>query len=100
MNRYGQESASVQEKAEIQPERTTEFLKNDGQKLWLPDKGHELDADYIMIKSLTGTIIKTLPYRDKSTDITGIKNGCYVIYSLNSKGIAHRLGFVNIKRQL
>lgn len=100
MNRYGQESAPVQEKAEIQPERTTEFLKNDGQKLWLPDKGHELDADYIMIKSLAGTIIKTLPYRDKSTDITGIKNGCYVIYSLNSKGIAHRLGFVNIKRQL
>lgn len=98
MDRYGQESSPVQEPADTQPVIVNEYLKNDGRRLCLPNKGYWLDADYIMIKSLAGTIIKMLPYNNNYADISNVNEGCYAVYSLNYKGITHRLGFVNIKR--
>lgn len=98
MDRYGQESSAVQEEHTAGNIIKTRFIPNDGLKMSLPDKGYWLDADYIMIKSLVGTIVATYPYKGKYADISKLDEGCYTVYSLNSKGTAHRLGFILIKR--
>lgn len=98
MNRYGNESPPAQEKHTVRNVINTGYIRNDGSKLPLPDKGYSLDADYIMIKSLTGTIVATYPYKGKFADISKLNEGCYAVYSLNSKGTAHRLGFILVKR--
>ena len=64
----------------------------------LPAKGHELDADYILLKSVAGNTIATLPYRGNTANISRISEGFYSVYSLNRKGVNHRLGFIRIKR--
>lgn len=101
IDRYGNESSPIQQKdltakASI---HTNDFIKNDGIRMFLPEKGYILDAEYILIKSLTGIVIKTVPYRGKYADIKKIKDGQYVVYSLNKKGITHRLGFLCIHRK-
>ncbi len=98
MDRYGNESTAAQlpDKRIIIP--STTFIKNDGKRMTLPEKNSELDADYILIKSLTGTIVATRSYKGTYANIAKIKDGCYTVYSLGKKDITHRLGFLIIKR--
>ncbi|MCD8297254.1 MAG: family 10 glycosylhydrolase [Prevotella sp.] len=98
VDRYGNESNAVQlpDKRVITPSNT--FIKNDGKRMTLPDKGSELDADLILIKSLTGTTVATRPYKGTYANISKIPDGCYRVYSLGKKNISHRLGFLIIKR--
>ncbi|MDO4161188.1 MAG: family 10 glycosylhydrolase [Prevotellaceae bacterium] len=99
IDRYGIESCSVQEVYKQEETVKDKFIENDGYKMLLPDKGKTLDADYIIIESLTGTIIKTMPYKGKYADISSLKDGCYVVLSLNKKSVTHRLGHLMIKRK-
>ena len=64
----------------------------------LPSKGQTLDADVLIIRTLTGTAIATLPYRGSQAAISHIQPGTYEVRSLNRKGITHRLGYIEIKR--
>lgn len=104
IDRYGNESEPLyDEEAERRKGKSGSYtpynmLSNNGLWLSLPPKGHSLDADYIVIKSLAGVIIATRPYNGEKANIGGIAQGCYSIYSLNGKGVAHRLGFTIIKR--
>lgn len=75
------------------------FLQNDGRYMQLPPKGQTLDAKMLIVKSLTGTAITTLPYQGQQADISRIPCGTYEVRSLNRKGITHRLGFVEIRRE-
>ena len=98
-NRYGYESVAVQQEDVVKesPSNIT-LLSNDGYTMQLPAKGHELDADYILLKSVAGNTIATLPYRGNTANISRISEGFYSVYSLNRKGVNHRLGFIRIKR--
>lgn len=98
MDRYGNESQARQLPVKYEDRTNIQFIKNDGYKMMLPDKGQTLDAEFIILKSLTGNIVTTLPYRGKYADISKIKEGVYTIYSLNHKDVTHRLGFVYIRR--
>lgn len=98
IDRYGNESMPIQQVHDNLDMNTNKLIQNDGQRLLLPDKGHALDCEYIIIKSLTGNIIAIRPYKGKYADISNISNGCYTLLSLNKKGVAHRLGFFFIKR--
>lgn len=98
INRYGNESLPLQQISLNNYTGNEKFLQNDGNKLLLPNKGQTLDCEYVIIKSITGNIIAIRPYKGKYADISNIKDGCYVLLSLNKKNIAHRLGFFIIKR--
>lgn len=100
IDRYGNESyATQQEGFEENISYKKSFIKNDGRQMLLPEKDNTLDADYILIKNLAGIMITTLPYKGKYADISNIKDGQYTVYSLNKKGIIHRLGFLCIYRK-
>jgi len=64
----------------------------------LPSKGQTLDADVLIVRTLTGMAVATLPYRGSQASISHIQPGTYEVRSLNRKGITHRLGFLEIKR--
>ncbi len=105
MDRYGNESAPLQEygadhknDTDILPTRATDFLPCDGHRLTLPDKGSTLDADYVAIETLQGTVVAVRPYHDTTLDVSRLNNGIYILRSLGRKGRTHRLGFFLIKR--
>ncbi len=98
MNRYGIESSPRMQDVEKQRSSTYTFISNDGNRMSLPDKGKTLDAEYILISSLTGNAITTRPYKGKYADIRNIKDGCYMVYTLNKRDITHKIGFLIIKR--
>lgn len=99
MDRYGNESAPLQSH---QPKQTyspkAELLTCNGYQVELPEKGSVLDADMVVIETLQGKPIAVLPYRGKTANVADIKEGFYVMKSLNNKGRTHRLGFFMIKR--
>ena len=98
-NRYGYESVAAQQEG-VEPcgDNSIMLLQNDGYIMQLPPKGAVLDADYIILKSIAGNTIATLPYKGKTANISRISEGYYAVYSLNRKGVNHRLGFMRIKR--
>lgn len=83
---------------DVRPNPALPYLKNNGTHMQLPPKGKTLDADMIIIRTLMGTAVATLPYRGSTADISRIPSGSYEVRSLNQKGITHRLGFLEIKR--
>lgn len=98
-DRYGRESKAIQSATLCKhPDADITLIRNDGETIALPDKDKCLDADYLLVKSLSGTIVTTLPYKGTHADISNIKEGIYTLHSLNRKGITHRLGFMMIKR--
>ena len=99
IDRYGVESEARQMEACRTLQVPSSFIKNDGKHMQLPSKGNVLDADYIVIETLEGCNVATLPYRGTNTDIRRIPDGMYMVRSLNKKGITHKLGYIIIRRQ-
>ena len=97
MDRYGNESAAMQ--SYNKAATATRLLKHDGRRLTLPDYKQILDADYIAIETLQGTVVATRPFRGKTIDISTIPDGVYSLRSLNKKGVTHQLGRFIIRRQ-
>lgn len=98
-DRYSLESEPAQEPRNMQ-ECDSQFaglLANDGNWMFLPERHAMLDARYIAIESLCGTVLRVLPYL-KKVDISAVKNGMYIVRSLNNKGKTHRIGYLKIKR--
>ena len=83
----------------VTPRADLPFLENNGRYLTLPPKGKTLDADILIVKSLTGVAVATLPYRGTHASIEKIPAGIYQVCSLNRKGITHRLGYLEVKRR-
>lgn len=99
MDRYGNESAPKQSLELPSPKTVnTQLLTCDGYNVSLPDKGSVLDADMVAIETLQGKLITMLPYRGKTANVSHVKEGFYVMRSVNKKGKTHRLGFFQIKR--
>ena len=104
MDRYGNESAPLQEYGvdnkngnNFASAKASEFLPCDGRLLSLPDKGSTLDADYVTIETLQGTVITVRPYNNATLDVSRLTNGIYILRSLGRKGRTHRLGFFMIR---
>ena len=102
VNRYGQESPAKQQPAALEWAKSMgkepQLLPNDGLSLDLPSQRGMLDADHVMICSLTGNLLHTSPYT-RRISIAALPDGFYELRSLNRKGISHRLGFFIIKRE-
>jgi uncharacterized lipoprotein YddW (UPF0748 family) len=91
IDRYGNESrpAFLKPVAHI---THAKLLKNDGNTLQVPTKPSVLDADYVVITSIAGTITAMRPYTGTAIDIKELSNGFYTVSSINAKGVTHKLG--------
>ena len=103
-DRYGNESRALQEDAPYGEAETqcgsTRLLICDGKKVEVPNKAHLADTEYLLVESLQGIAVATLPYNGyaETINISTLKNGMYQMRSLNHKGMSHRLGMFIIKR--
>lgn len=103
-DRYGNESRALQEDAPYSETETQcgspRLLRCDGKKVEVPNKAHLADTEYLLVESLQGIAVATLPYNGsaETINISTLKNGMYQMRSLNRKGMSHRLGMFIIKR--
>ena len=98
LNRYGIESFPVATQADKRHGSSADVIVNDGKNMFLPQKPETLDADFIIIESITGQVVATIPYRGKQADISRIKDGVYMVKSLNRNNITHNIGRLIINR--
>lgn len=102
MDRYGNESDALQDETPLQAGSShskTLLLACDGKRLELPSKGSVLDAAFVIVETLQGSPIATLPYRGRYADVSRLPEGFYVLRSLGRKDRTHRLGMFMIKRR-
>lgn len=99
MDRYGNESTALQSASTPLLRKGQKRLSCNGESLILPAKPSTLDAEMVSIETLQGTIIASKRYEGKSVDVSSIPNGVYLLRSLNRKGISHRLGFFEVRRE-
>lgn len=99
MDRYGNESAPIYE--DIAVAQTVEnhpsayLLPNDGLYLNIPQQ--PLDAHFLQVCDMQGRVVYVAPYLPRIS-LALLKDGMYVLRSINKKSVAHRLGHFIIKR--
>ena len=100
LDRYGNESSPIVESTRPKVQTVMPNVqRTDGQRLKLPSKGAEFDADYLAIETLQGQLLLTVPYRGQYANISRLPDGIYQMRSIGRKGVSHRLGFFAIKRK-
>lgn len=97
IDRYGNESKQTDSEKAAASESCS-MIRNNGKILYLSANTSVFDAEFIIIQSLIGNIIATLPYKSNDINISNIPNGMYIVKSLNRRGYAHRIGMFIIKR--
>ena len=74
------------------------MLPCNGSQLQLPEKPATLDADMLIVQTLQGRAVMTIPYKGTTANVSRLPEGVYQLRSLNRRGITHRLGFFAIRR--
>ncbi len=99
-DRFGNESRPAQ----IHLRKTEELTKASStaipivdQYLTIPSKPSTLNADYIVIETLSGQTVSACAYR-KKINVSKLDEGFYQWRTLGKKGVTHRMGFFSIKR--
>lgn len=100
MDRYGNESDALQQE---KPQSLTQqvgqrLLKCDGKWLQLPTIEDTWDAPLLIVKDLTGKQVGSYTHSGSRINVSSLDNGMYQLYSMNKRGVLHRLGFFRIKR--
>lgn len=100
MNRYGLESPPIQQpQPERQPQTSPQKVQmSAGRPIALPPKAPTLDADYVIIESMTGQQISVRPYSTHMS-VDGLPDGMYQLRSLGKKGRTHRIGYFTVRRK-
>ena len=96
MDRYGNESEALQ--SVVEATSSQQLLTNDGSRLFLPKKDPALDANFLVIQSLAGNIVKRVNYTSDVIDIRNLPEGVYSIHSMNRNKKTHRIGYFIVKR--
>lgn len=104
INRYGLESAATTTKSRwmLTSDATEEqhkigFIENDGKQMKMPVKTNAAEADVIIIESMRGHIVSTLPWRGKTADISKLVGGVYKVKTLNRRNVMHTIGLLSVK---
>ena len=105
VDRYGNESQPLQSLAPAEGGfniqallRHPALLPCNGSQLQLPEKPATLDADMLLVQTLQGRAVMTIPYKGTIANVSRLPEGVYQLRSLNRRGITHRLGFFAIRR--
>ena len=98
-DRYGQESHAIQLQLIAAPQYAMApiIAKTDGRAIALPDKGSTLDADFVVVETMSGRQMGVFPYT-RTLNVSTLPDGLYQLRSLGRKGRNHRIGFFAIKR--
>ena len=102
IDRYGKESSALQQDAAeadymTEAAQRPQLIKSDGTTATLPHRPSTLDADYIIIESVTGIAVSTKPYTP-SINVSDISDGMYILRSLSRKGKTHQVGWLFVRR--
>ena len=93
LDRYGQESIARQLLLNAGLEYSVPIIaKTDGASIALPDKEQTLDADFVIVETLSGQTVNIFPYQ-ATLDASALPDGIYQLRSLGRKGRNHRIGF-------
>jgi len=96
-DRYGQESPAAQLLLNAGPEYAAPLIAiTDGRPVRIKEHP-QLDADFIIIETLTGKPVATRRYAT-TISVSGIPDGMYQLRTLGRKGRNHRIGFFSIRR--
>jgi hypothetical protein len=98
LDRYGNESAPARELGAAASGHyvSAVLLPNDG--LYLNTPRQPLDARLLQICDLQGRVVFTCLYKPQIS-IALLRDGMYILKSVNKKGVTHRLGHFIIKRK-
>lgn len=96
IDRYGNESEPIL--AGTHTELAVSSSNIADKTLSLRHKSNVLEANYIAVETLQGSIIATYPYNDE-IDVSRLPEGVYNLRSLGRKGVTHRIGRFIIKRR-
>ena len=98
LDRYGNESAPARELGATASGHyvSAVLLPNDG--LYLNTPRQPLDARLLQICDLQGRVVFTCLYKPQIS-IALLRDGMYILKSVNKKGVTHRLGHFIIKRK-
>ena len=88
-DRYGRESEPVQQFV-VTDDGESNIILCENNEISIRDEAG--DTEFIVVESLQGNIISTLPYRKDGINMNSIVPGMYMIRTLNSRGISHRIG--------
>lgn len=92
IDRFGNESLAAQTSPGVPPAQPTHTAQ--ATQLFRPDfKGER----FLLIESLQGCLITTLPCHEGRADFASLPDGTYTVRSLNRKGISHRLAHLDKK---
>lgn len=100
MDRYGRESAPVYAPDLSQPSGGQDVMPvaEDGM-LPLPVAEGFTPEQLYTVETLQGGVLAMLKPSGSGLDVSRLSPGCYVLRSLNSKGVRHRVGFFAIRRR-
>ncbi len=101
-DRYGNESLPAQlRRLQLKTEHHTQepIVPIVDKTLKLPGKQNTLDAYHVIIETIAGKRVATLPYSADTLDVAFLDEGCYQWRTLGKKKKRnHRMGFFNVKR--
>lgn len=99
MDRYGNESKPLQEVGDKATGIPQGLLTCNGNTLQMPKLSEGCETDMIIFVTLQGSVVKAKQYK-RYVDVSDLQNGLYIVKSLNSKGISHRIGTFMVKRNV
>lgn len=101
-DRYGQESEAAQltgTAPAVQEMVANPSIQRASNYVNLPEKPSTLDADFLLIETLQGKTVTSIPFKGTRANISRLPEGVYQWRSLGKKGRHHRLGFFSVKRE-
>ena len=101
MNRYGMESAALQEQNVQAASLPSSLLQNDGNTLLLPAKAKLADFDHYELLDVQGRAIRSVNsrlVRQNQLNIAALPDGMYQLKGYTKKKAHHALGYFLIRR--
>ncbi|MBF1418935.1 MAG: family 10 glycosylhydrolase [Prevotella histicola] len=101
MNRYGMESAALQEQNVQAASLPSSLLQNDGNTLLLPAKAKLADFDHYELLDVQGRTIRSVNsrlVRQNQLNIAALPDGMYQLKGYTKKKAQHALGYFLIRR--
>ncbi|MBR2103626.1 MAG: family 10 glycosylhydrolase [Prevotella sp.] len=76
------------------------LLRSNGDPVQLTSVPSGLDARAILVTSLTGNRVASLPWNGGNVSVASLPDGAYTLSSVSKNGATHRLAMLMVKRKL
>ena len=76
------------------------LLRSNGDPVQLTSVPAGLDARAVLVTSLTGNRVASLPWNGGNVSVASLPDGAYTLSSVSKNGATHRLAMLMVKRKL